>query len=240
MHNVSEGEILQLPKLALVSLAARCARLEARELSEQSIVMMMWGTSVLDDGVMAIARAANGQEINAAAICDKIEKFRLRVSKTAYESGQTGDPDSPIHAALADFAEKLEAIVRAINGGDVNEVSSSVSAIVARVHRRNAIRVRQDFDRLLAATKAEGWTGETPVPPDFFDRVTDDSDSLDFGGLSLTLSFPNDATDEEMDDLCLEWIHALNNAYREEGGAGFTIDDLIIECEKPVPVGGPK
>jgi len=95
----------------------------------------------------------------------------------------------------------------------------------------------------------EGWTHDTPVPPEFFGPLWEGPDRPDWAppeseagdeGIELTIDVPDDATDEEVLAAVRELAVAADDMYRAYGGSGLQVADVEITDEVTAPVEAPR
>ena len=155
----SEEEIGKLPRWAQVAFAARCAR------RVQPLFKAEWPDAPAEQ-VEAVERAIRAAEESAACAA----------SGTAYVSG-AADVCSVASSSVASAA--AAAYGAAAYPDDVPASASASDVYAACVSARGAVlgtleegrvlrAMRADLDKLKTPAKEEGWTDETPVPPEFF------------------------------------------------------------------------
>jgi len=72
-------------------------------------------------------------------------------------------------AAREAFLQRCLARLPADQPAPADAVAAAAVAILSRSSNPAAVlAIRRDFDRLRRRAKFEGWTDETPVPPDTF------------------------------------------------------------------------
>ena len=54
-------------------------------------------------------------------------------------------------------------------------------------------------------------------------------EEVEHGLFEIKFEFPDDASDEEIEKLAVEFVRDFNRRYQEEGGLGLTIDDVLFE-----------
>ena len=209
----TEEEIKQLPRWARVAFAARCARLVRLLFKPEH-----GDVEVVERAIVVAENAAHNAHVDAAA----------------YHTAVVADADA--YRANAYAAAAAAAVVDAVDYAN----AASQAARTAAKSRRH---IRADFDKLLQASKAEGWTDETPVSPEFFGpapdllgETVDASHADDAGPPAITIVWDPELVDPaDYADL----VTALGNVVRAEGGRGIKLIDsntFGVPSEEEVPV----
>ena len=161
----------RLPRWGEVALAARCAR-RVLPLSIRG-----WDN---DYFAAALQRAVDVAERAAAEGRVDLGQTAAVLSE-AEDAAHTSPPDANAHAAEAVCAAVEAAIAApALRGESTNLVYPAADAVRAAAYallaaatvstpvRKLLLCLRRDFDRLARLAKRDGWTDDTPVPPEVF------------------------------------------------------------------------
>lgn len=243
----TEEEVAKLPRPAQVAFAARCARR----------VQPLFTHSYPDASNRTV------ESINELILISEV---------IASHDGPSGASAWPVAFALeSDQLKRLHPAARAVCAAaesayqtirdDVDRTSAfnsahaattaSMAAGYGRVQDSVLAAMRYDFELLRLATEREGWTDDTPVPPEFFGPMWPDGEpegwpsnetsEEEHGTEALHLHFeiPDGVDKEEADRIIKEIILAANELHLAYGGSGLKLADRVKVYEPAlVPAGG--
>jgi len=239
----TEQEIAQLPRLAVVAFAARCARrvqplFDGGEPERRA----------LQDTIQYAESEGYGKYIPYHDACTAIE---ATVAAANDNTAANAANDANAYAANA----AASAAVNAANAANANANDAAKANDAAREAAHAAIvankaigayaavqrAIRSDFVRLMEAARRKNWTNATPVPLEFFGEMWPDGEPDWVSNAAQTaerhetkalevLIDPGDASKEDLAELYFE----LSKLYKMLGGPG--IDFRIIETREPAAV----
>lgn len=176
----SEKEIRRLPRWAQVAFAARCARrvqplfqagwpkapAEHVEAVKRAIRIAETGAAgTTRAGAVAVAASASAA---TRAVSAASGQARLSAASAAYaaDAAAVASTTAAFSADASVVAASARASAAASAAFSAGEAARAVHGAVAETGVIRAMRA--DLDKLQAVAKQEGWTDETPVPPEFF------------------------------------------------------------------------
>ncbi len=267
--SVNESEALAVfrkrlkvvPRLARVGFAVRCAQ------RVKPLIAYYWPTvpvevkEAVSTAVTLSERLAGRSYLTAGEVelADRVADACMSV-KPKTNSASAG-------AALRAVASAARAAGAAAAGDHARsiELASTCAAFAARsafaiieivaVYRA----IQRDLSLLNAASEAENWTDDTPVPPEFFGplwphgvpegwpkHLTDAETPARPNVLLLEFTIPPGVYRDDADEAIQQIILALNHLHHALGGNGIRIADDVHAYEpapvlepEPEPAGGP-
>ncbi|MCW5777789.1 MAG: hypothetical protein KIS87_15240, partial [Phycisphaeraceae bacterium] len=260
----TEEELATLPRWARVAFAARCARRvqplfkhfwpaapeeqvrgidTAITLSERSAAH-----AHADANADAAANAADfaAGAANAANAANAAASAYAAAASAYAAAASAADAANAINAANAAYAAANAAKCAFVDATDLEAVATTSDADDNTAAARAAMR--RDFELLKAAAKAERWTDDTPVPPEFFGPLWPDGEPEGWpesareeraGGtlLEITIEVPDDADDDAIEAAVKELAARVDDMHRAEGGRGIVIDAVELPLRTPVGQG---
>jgi len=248
----TEQELRELPRLARVAFAARCAR------RVQALFNASWpGASekhlpALDKAITLAERA------DAAAARSAV----YAAVRAAYASAK-GAADDAVKACDADAydAEAYDAAAYAVASADAVCLADAACLAYAAAYAADAAgksaadatnaanaAMRRDYALLNEAAKREGWSDETPVPPEFFgplwaEGVPEGWPVEEEGSAQRELEFeidvPEDASDEDVCRFAIDLADRADSLHRAYGGRGLKVKSVEVLDEAHVREGVP-
>lgn len=243
---VTEEELRQLPRWAVVAFAARCAR------RVQPLFTKYWAKAP-DEYVMTINTAITLAESSARVgrADAPVGRAHVAAGVVAYDAARPGAYEGvayegPIYpaagaAAVARAAAGAAAAAADANAGAAAADAAYAAAGAARAYSFALAAIRPDFELLKSLAAFEGWTPESPVDPDLLGPLWPQGvpegwpDTLscedDVSGLQVEFEVPDGTSDEEALRLMDGYLSRLNALHRAIGGKGLRISPPIEVME---------
>ncbi len=158
----TRNEIAQLPRRAIVALAARCAR------RVQPLFAEFWPYETSHHQI-AVENAISFSEIFATTGVSKPfgDPFAAAAEAAAYAAS-----DAKVYAAAcAAEAAAYSAYAACVSDAANAAAKAAKSAKAATPTPMMLSSIREDFARLLEASRRQNWDDTTPVPPSFFEPL---------------------------------------------------------------------
>jgi hypothetical protein len=155
----TEEELRALPRWAVVAFAARCAR------RVQPLFTHFWPKAPREH-IEAVDRAISLTQASAADP-SSVSTYEVRAAADYVD-------DAYVAATAADIPEAAYATSPAANAAHAAAADADSAFLGAFLTARAAraadavVAMRRDYELLRAAAASEGWTDDTPVPPEFF------------------------------------------------------------------------
>lgn len=237
----SEEDIVKLPCWARVAFAARCAR------RVQPIFAASWPQAP-EKHVDTIENAISYAERSAAA-ANASEHFIYTVVNVASDAYKAKS-----YAAMFVADAAVNACSYAKEQGPYTgtmltftfSVASQAAGAAAKYGVNIHESIRRDFERLRESAMSQGWTKETPVPPDFFGPLWPEGEPPGWPGVPPEEKFVERGPmsiyfdrAEFTNNQIAEMISKLSELYRSVGGDGLVIKGtaLLVPELEPVPEG---
>lgn len=247
-------DLQMLPRWARVAFAARCAR------RVQPLFRDEW-PSAPQEHVKAIDNAITISEKSAAAAVLAVLAADAANGVAAISAARAAVGDAVLYADafavaafVADTADRaIRAAARAATaparGTFVPSVDASTAARYACAAAGTAFAdaaVRRDYELLIAASEAEKWSDDTPVPPEFFGPLWPDGEPEDWptrepdsAGLQLMveIELPDDVEldEDRIGEISAEIADRLDDLHRAYGGDGLTVDRVELDAPAFTP-----
>jgi hypothetical protein len=243
---VTEEELKQLPRWAIVAFAARCARRVQPLYVKHNPDAMPNHVQAIDKAITLAEATASGGVATDMELRDAI-RVALAAANAAYV------PNAP--AADVAYTAAHAAAALAANAANAALVSNAAAfaAANAAANAANVANVaafayaaRADYDLLLELAKRLHWTDASPVDvgllgplwpvgmePEWA-KVPKKPD--DPAGFTIEFEFPDDVDDDKAEQLILEYFKHLNEFNRAIGGSGLRISPPI-EVSQPCRTG---
>lgn len=263
----TEKELQELPRWAVVAFAARCAR-RVQPLFERWDTGKTHTTDI--ENAILLAERATHADREATETTTAAVAAAINTAKAANTTGETATAAAAI--AAADAATHAANAARVNAGAFSNAFSAAFAAANASTHAARAAGVaashaadvaesdtgtavaeivmamRRDFELLEETTKQEGWTDDTPVPPEFFGPLWAEGDPKGWPakektseGQELVFEFeiPEGMSDAEAMERISTLIDKADDLHRAHGGRGLRTKGVEVYGREPVgdPVG---
>ena len=185
------------------------------------------------------ARCARRVQPSFRAGRPKATQTRLKAFDTAVMVLERASADGTYDAAA----------YGAIEGADAAAlVATVVYDICDAYDADDADAVRRDFKMLQSAAAGEGWTNDTPVPPEFFgplwpqgvrQGLPAEEESSENCEVVFEIDVPLHASDEDIYDKAVELADRADALHRVYGGRGLKVKTLEVFEESQVRQGVP-
>lgn len=246
-----------LPAFDISSQAALPANLERSKEIVRLTSKIAAGTRSDHKALLALAGDPNSIDSNTqsdSAIGFATESFNRACRSTAmfadaviayFAGASMGDESARITAESSiDYWRPIAVRHFAATAGNLMSPASSPKSVQSAI----AGAMLADFELLKHAAAKEGWTDETPVPPEFFGPLWPDGEPAEWpeegkeakagpSELVLELDVPDDMTDDEVVQVVRELSLAMDSLHRAYGGSGLKIKRLEIDQNASVPTG---
>lgn len=244
------AELANLPRLAIVAYAAACARRRyGLDVGPEALRERAWRAIEVAMRISLAAPHASGEDAYVAYRDAADAASAVTTAANDYSAGNT-------------YRAASNAARAACCSGIFNTARHGVQAAVDAAglypgHDATEVTElefpRSVFSRLSAMADDGNWDNRTPVPGSFYEWVeqqieldvapakdpkAESQTGPQHGRASFTLSIPENMSDEDANALSVKLVRLLNAAYKEQGGAGLTIDDTRILSPCLEPVGG--
>lgn len=240
----TEEEITQLPRLARIAFAARCAR------RVQPLFQLFWPTAprkyrtAVAKAIDLAETAGTGGDISANAY--------------AYAFAAADAADAARAAAAAQAAKAAVYAARAVNAVNATYAYDATDvALVAdtTATSSNAALIRRDFELLRSLAMKENWDDQTPVRPEVFgpmwpegapkgwpekeaEKPTPRTETEQkIRGLALDLLAQADSSPEALEEGLVRLYTAANQYHMARGGGVLTPDSFQQMISSLVPAG---
>jgi hypothetical protein len=221
----SKEELQVIPRWARVAFGARCAR-RVQPLIKPDFPGAAKYLEVTEAAIVMSERSAAAAEVDHSYVEDDTVKgegdsdFDAYAHDTAYAAAAAVDPLDDDHAAAA------------------RDAAIAASRAFPAFEDPLAVALRYDYQLLRDTAQREGWTDETPVPPQFFGPLWPfgapqgwplgvSEAGLAMPELTLEFDIPDDVDPDEADAAIGQIIQRLSDLHTAMGGNGLEIADGI-------------
>jgi hypothetical protein len=177
---------------------------------------------------------AHGDRNHAASARGLVNHFSAHLPDTAPSFGACAASSAADAAAHARHEDSR----RAWYAMDAADAAATAAGYVD-----TDAAIRRDFELLRHTAKGEGWTDDTPIPPEFFgplwaegtpEGCPDAEEDSSQSELVIDIDIAEDSTDEDVSRVVQELVTELDGLHRAYGGRGLKIADLEIFQDAPV------
>lgn len=235
---VTEEELRQLPRWAVVAFTARCAR------RAQPLFTMNWPQAP-DEHVKAVEAAITlaessarvGRANGSAAVVAAVAARAAATAAEDYPDAITAAADAAYYAA-SDAGRAATAVHDAAYAPTAAYYAAVAAGALAAVR---IAATRADFELLQSLALIAEWSDESPVDPDLLGPLWPQgapegwpetpSCEDDIGGLQVEFEVPDGTSDEEALRLMDGYLSRLNTLHRAIGGKGLRISPPIEVME---------
>ncbi len=244
-------EIEQLPQLARLALAARCAR------RVEPLLRLFWARlpadrlESLNRGVQLVERLVEfGRESSSVE-----EATSLARSMNAIAAVAPNDNAALIIYTVTD-------ILDAVTSRSAERVRTALktAASISSLNTKSLVQeIRADFDALISMAKAGRWNDDTQVPRDALGAIWPEGEpegwpdegreaagdaeaavGIEDGehSLRVRVSVPDSVSYDELAEKTTQLLAAISLRHKELGGSGLKLHDLDIRSRVTSDSGG--
>ena len=211
-------DLAKLPRLAIVAFAARCAR--------RMLPLFKYGWNDAPDEIVKDVE-------NAIQLAEKFSSGKTESSDTANKAALAALAASEAALAASEAAKAVAAAATAASASITAATAANAANAVNAVNAVNKATIIRDYELLKVTSEAEGWTEDTPVPPEFFETRKLKFKKLSDESVPLEIYIdPGSASKETIQEV----LESISDLHRAAGGLGleFRPDGFQVVAAKEV------